>query len=204
MFDTKEGDAWYSRNENQDRTKTSQRLIEVLKGKDIKTLLDMGCSDGLFLSQAVKRLGLNSEDMYGIDISGEAIKAGRDLYPKINLNQSESHALPFSDNFFDAVTCSFVLHWISREKLLRTIAEIDRVVRKAGYIVIHDFYAEKPTKTDYHHREGIFTYKQFYHHIFTSTALYKKIFFNKEKHENHQSYISVIRKEQSYDYEVYN
>ncbi len=52
--------------------------------------------------------------------------------------------------------------------LTRAIAEIDRVVKWNGYLVLDDFLPDFPTKRHYHHRTGepIFTYKQDYAEIF--------------------------------------
>lgn len=87
-------------------------------------------------------------------------------------------ALPVADGEkFDLVIISFVLMWVSRETMMKSLAEIDRVIPEKGYLIVNDHYPEAPTKRDYHHLpdKTVFTHKQDYANIFLSTSLYSLV-----------------------------
>ena len=89
---------------------------------------------------------------------------------------------------FDLVIVNFVLHWVAREELLRSISEIDRIVEDGGHLVVGDFLPDQPTMTNYHHLPGenVYTYKLDYADIFTSSSLYRavsRMTFSEGKHD---------------------
>jgi len=75
---------------------------------------------------------------------------------------------------FDLIIVNFVFHWIDRANLLRSMAEIDRLLEDSGYLIIGDFLPSNLTKVQYHHMEDpkIYTYKQNYAATFTASGLY--------------------------------
>ena len=103
-------------------------------------MLDIGCSAGHQLARLVKE----SAEGYGIDPSEKAIWAGKNKYSNLNLQRGVAHILDFDEEFFDIVYLTFVFHWIDRSYLLKTVAEIDRVLRNGGRLIIADFCPNKP------------------------------------------------------------
>lgn len=83
-----------------------------------------------------------------------------------------SHQLPYEDAKFDLVFVNFVFYTLPREYLLRTVSEIDRVLKDGGTLVIGDFFPDKPHARSEKHSLGEFTYKQYYFEAFTSSNLY--------------------------------
>jgi ubiquinone/menaquinone biosynthesis C-methylase UbiE len=59
-----------------------------------------------------------------------------------------------------------------RNTLLKSLAEADRVLKPSGYIVITDFDPITQRKRAYSHFPGLFSYKQNYSNLYTSTGLY--------------------------------
>lgn len=93
-------------------------------------LLDVGCGDGI-VGYFAKN---NYKQTYGVDISDIALKIaeGRGIITrKINANND---ALPFEDNYFDAVTCLDVIEHVFEPADL--INEISRVLKKEGILII--------------------------------------------------------------------
>lgn len=79
----------------------------------------------------------------GIDLSPEmlAIARGRaaKLDRQVELREGDAHRLPFADASFDTVICTFSLCSIPDER--RAIAEMHRVLRPGGLLVLADHVA---------------------------------------------------------------
>jgi SAM-dependent methyltransferase len=74
-------------------------ISQEIKEKD--KILDAGCGFG-WLSQFI------SNEYVGVDQTPALLDYGRELYPGINLIESELQKLPFENNSFDWVVCSCV------------------------------------------------------------------------------------------------
>lgn len=174
IFFKREGNQWFKRNKAKVEKKEDGALFLLQQYNIIpKKVLEIGCSNGWRLAKIRKKYGCKC---VGIDPSLEAINDGKKKYPDILLKRGLASTLPLKENF-DVVIIYFVLHWISRETLLKSIAEIDRVVADGGYLMIGDFSPDVPTSVAYHHLPGknVNTYKLDYANIFNSTFLYTKI-----------------------------
>ncbi|MEW6408083.1 MAG: class I SAM-dependent methyltransferase [Patescibacteria group bacterium] len=68
-----------------------------------KFILDVGCGDGKFFA-SFKDLRLKVKK-FGIDISDFAIEKAKNNNPDGNFSVAEAEKLPFSDCYFDYVTC---------------------------------------------------------------------------------------------------
>jgi len=93
-------------------------------------LLDIGCGDGIIGYFARN----DYKEIYGVDVSDIALKlaGGRGVITKkINANND---ALPFEDNYFDAVTCLDVIEHVFEPACL--INEISRVLKKGGFLIV--------------------------------------------------------------------
>jgi SAM-dependent methyltransferase len=84
-----------------------------------------------------------------------------------------AHSIPLRDPF-DLIIVNFVLHWTDRANLLRSVAEVDRLLVDGGFLIIGDFHPSNFVKVRYHHlaAERVFTYKQDYAATFLSSGLY--------------------------------
>lgn len=98
------------------------------------TVLDIGSGDGL-LTRLVQIL-CNTQHTYGIDIDNEAVLFAQEMYPSITFAPCQPVVLPFEDNFFDAVYLNSVLHHIPHDQHARYLAEINRVVKLTGTVII--------------------------------------------------------------------
>ena len=76
-------------------------------------------------------------------------------------------SLIHKDNTFDIVIFGFCLYLCDRGDLFRISTEADRVLKKEGWIIIQDFFAESPIQNEYHHTSGIKSYKMDYKTLFT-------------------------------------
>ena len=161
-----EGDAYARRNPS--AVGLEQGLLEriAMYLRPGSRVLEVGCGSGANLRTLDNLVaGLSC---HGCDPSAEAIAHAKSVSPHHNLDVATSDALPYRSTF-DLVLMSFVLHWVDRELLMRTVAEVDRVLCDAdetgtnpGFLAIADFDARAPHRQRYRHREGLWTSKMDY------------------------------------------
>jgi demethylmenaquinone methyltransferase/2-methoxy-6-polyprenyl-1,4-benzoquinol methylase len=134
------------------RRKAILELIEIRP----KLILDVATGTGDF---AIQALDIEPEKVIGIDISEGMLEVGRKkmkerhLDQKIELRSADSENLPFEENKFDAVIVAFGVR--NFEHLEKGLAEIFRVVKPGGKVVILEF--SKPSH---------FPFKQLYNFYF--------------------------------------
>ncbi len=179
VFISGEGNNWFRRNRDyvtgshfveRDQVLSLMRMFKLAPRK----VLEVGASNGFRLAEIARQY--NAEG-YGIEPSAEAVKDGQVRFPFLHLSQGLASSMPFKDEEFDLVVVNYVLHWIDREKLLKSVAEIDRVLQWNGYLVLGDFFPLSPGKTRYHHlpNDDVWTYKQDYSQLFTASNLYQLV-----------------------------
>jgi SAM-dependent methyltransferase len=180
IFVKGEGDSWFGRNAEGIEKKSEKfdwpsYLIELIEDKsNIKKIAELGCSNGWRL-QKLQDL-YPQIDFYGIDPSLEAIQDGRNRYPKLNLSQGLLSDVPFQEEF-DIVIVFGVFCWVDRGSLVKSFAEVDRVVRDGGFLVIGDFLPNAQERSKYGHLPDadVYTYKQNYPASFEALGLYGEI-----------------------------
>ena len=180
-----EGDNWFKRNINGiANISKHDYILNIINLYNLvpKHVLEIGASNGFRLDELHKLYG---SECTAVEPSELAIKDGKERYPHIQFHKSLASELPFEDTKFDMVIINFVFHWISREKLFKTIFEIDRVLSDNGILIIGDFMPDSPVKVNYHHvrDEQMWTFKQDYSRIFTSSNLYTLVGFMSGHHE---------------------
>jgi ubiquinone/menaquinone biosynthesis C-methylase UbiE len=105
------------------------------------SVLDVGCGTGEVTLPA-KKLARDGK-VYGIDPAPEMIavarnKAGRRKLD-IDFRVGVIEALPFPDSSMDVVTSSLMMHHLPEDLKLRGLAEIYRVLKPGGRLLIADF-----------------------------------------------------------------
>jgi len=96
-----------------------------------KTLLDLGCGRGRWLSFFEKNF---SSIVTGIDLSQRAVEISGSR--GFNVCQGSITQLPFEDNSFDFVTSVTVLLHLPYELKEQAVAEISRVLKPKGQVLI--------------------------------------------------------------------
>ena len=83
--------------------KLALELKNIINDLNVRTLLDIGCGEGYY-----DRI-INDEniEIYGLDISKEAILKAAKLDKNIQYIVASSNKLPFEDNYFDCVMSIF-------------------------------------------------------------------------------------------------
>lgn len=173
-----EGDNWFTRNRGK-RAESGRAFPEVeaiCRGlaafkEGISDILEIGCGDGRKLDALCAFFGARGK---GIDPSQKAIEHGRSTLVggRIELSVATADDLPFPSNSFDLVYFGFCLYLIDRDDLATVVSEANRVLRAGGFVAIFDFDPHLQHKRSYHHKEGVFSYKQKYYELFTASGLY--------------------------------
>ena len=112
-------------------------VVRMFKKRGVKRVLDLGCGSGKHLLYLAGR----GFDLYGIDISGEAIKTARGLFKEKNLRADLRvgnifKRLPFERGYFDAVISTRALHHAGIGDIRRAIREMERVLRPGGVVYV--------------------------------------------------------------------
>lgn len=172
-----EADLWFDRNKSAlvGFDAKTDPVLRVMRDYQMmpKNCLEIGSSCGHRLNQ-IKQDFSNCKAV-GVDPSAKAVEKGRLFFPDIDLCRGTSDDLSlFEDDTFDLVICGFFLYVVDRKLLLQTIAEIDRVLKNGGQLIIYDFFAKKPAGNAYHHIKSFeaYSYKQNYEDIFLASGLY--------------------------------
>lgn len=120
-------------------------LAQIKPGDSV---LEVGCGTGT-LTLASKRMAGPSGKVCGIDIIPGMIERSRQKASQANLDvdfgPGSIEEIPFPDNTFDAVMCSFMIFHMSDEVRRKGIAEILRVLKPGGrFLVIDNALPEAP------------------------------------------------------------
>lgn len=116
-------------------------IADWLKGRSQRAVrgLDIGCGTGrllAFLHRTWPGLRLT-----GIDLSAPYLDEARRLIgrtARVKLEEAAAEALPFDDASLDLVVSSFLLHELPKKVRAEVVAEMARVVKPGGLVVIVD------------------------------------------------------------------
>ena len=103
-------------------------------------VLDVGCGTGHLLNMLGAALPVEAK-LFGVDLSPHYIARAREVLSRdldVSLVCDNAEKLPFVDESFDAVTCAYLLHEVPAEVRARVLAEMARVVRPGGLVVVAD------------------------------------------------------------------
>lgn len=182
IFAASEGNAWFRRNAAKlgasgraDALLEMARLLPAARRDAVRSVCDIGCANGERLARFSALLP-QATTLCGFDASDEAVSFGSGRFNGLDLKTGLADSPPF-EGPFDLVTISFVLHWVDRTRLARTIAAVDQLVAVGGILILSDFLPDSPCSRRYHHRDDValFTYKQDYIRAFTGLGLYREI-----------------------------
>ncbi len=122
------------------------------------SVLDVGCGTGAVTLLAKTRSGKDGK-VYGIDPSPEMIAVARKKATRkrleIDFRVGVIESLPFPDASVDVVTSSLMMHHLPEDLKVRGLAEIYRVLKPGGRLLIADFM--RPTGSFLNHLFIAFT-----------------------------------------------
>lgn len=110
------------------------RHIPTLKANKVVDILDIGCGTGRH-AIILAKLGYHVTAIDNSPAALEILKKKKGKVP-IRALLADMAELPFADKSFDAAVCATVIHHAKLGKVEKTIAEIHRVLRPGGLLLI--------------------------------------------------------------------
>lgn len=112
-------------------------------------VLDVGCGSGTSLLAFLK-FGFAAKNLAGVDINSERLAAGKTDLPVVDFRCESAEQMSFPDSTFDIVFESTMFVQITNNVLARGIAaDMLRVTRPGGYLVLADWRYSKPRNPEY-------------------------------------------------------
>jgi len=108
---------------------------KILKRRNVKNLIDIGCGNGAFL--AVFHKESPETKISGLDISHEMVMRCRERIPDAVFTEGDAEDMPFSDDSFDAVSCHMSIHHHPHPE--KSLKEMYRILGKRGTVLINEF-----------------------------------------------------------------
>ncbi|WP_276389794.1 bifunctional demethylmenaquinone methyltransferase/2-methoxy-6-polyprenyl-1,4-benzoquinol methylase UbiE [Eudoraea chungangensis] len=138
--------------------KWRKRLVNLLKAKKPNRILDIATGTG---DLAIQLVDTGAKEIIGLDISSGMLEIGKkkiadkELASQIKMVIGDSEDLPFSDNYFDAITVAFGVR--NFENLEIGLSEIYRVLKPNGNLAILE--TSVPTKFPF--KQGYSIYSKY-------------------------------------------
>jgi ubiquinone/menaquinone biosynthesis C-methylase UbiE len=113
-----------------------RKAAALCGSREFKRVLDLGCGTGrhsLFLARKGFEVYATDMSPTAVKIAGE--KAAALELKNIHFQQHDMRDIPFADNYFDAVICTWTLHHGMLAQIQRTIDEVFRVLKPGGIFV---------------------------------------------------------------------
>ncbi len=125
-----------------------RKVLELARLREGAALLDVGCGTGTLAIEAARVAGPAGR-VAGVDPAPRQIararsKAMRSGRP-VDFVSGVIEDVPFPDGSFDAVTSTLMLHHLPVDTTARGLAEIRRVLRPGGRLVVADFNPDPGT-----------------------------------------------------------
>lgn len=118
-----------------------QRTVDLALIKSGDSVLEVGCGTGS-LTLAAKRQAGPSGKVVGIDVIPGMVeysqRKAEQAHEEITFQLGNINDIPFADNTFDAVIGSFMIFHMAEETRKKGIAEIYRVLKPQGRLLIVD------------------------------------------------------------------
>ncbi|AXT60844.1 bifunctional demethylmenaquinone methyltransferase/2-methoxy-6-polyprenyl-1,4-benzoquinol methylase UbiE [Aquimarina sp. AD10] len=128
--------------------KWRKKVVKLVHKTNPEKILDVATGTG---DLAINLCKTGALEIIGLDISAGMLNVGKDkikakdLDNIISMVQADSENLPYTDNYFDAITVAFGVR--NFENLEKGLSEILRVLKPGGIFVILE--TSIPTKTPY-------------------------------------------------------
>lgn len=120
-------------------------LADNIQMREDGTVLDICTGTASLLVPLRRRLGPAGK-VIGVDFSRGMLQAGREktrFFANIQLIQSNVGFLPFRDNVFDSVTCSYAFYELKGETQDRVLTEVKRVLKPDGAFLMMEHNVPK-------------------------------------------------------------
>ena len=122
-------------------------IVEAAEVQPGQAVLDVACGTGTLAELLAGAAGPEGR-VTGVDISGRMLAVARRKAeahglrpPQLQYVQANAEQLPFAGAGFDRVTASLAIHELNRQGRANALAEMYRVLKPGGMVVIADMRA---------------------------------------------------------------
>ena len=137
------------------------RLLDLAGVQPRETVLDVACGTGTLAIRAKEAVG-RSGTVCGVDASVEMLARARSKAAKagmeVRFENAAAQARPFPDRSFDLALGTMMLHHLGRPARREFVAELRRVLRPQGRVLLVDFARPEAKKRGFaghfRHRHG--------------------------------------------------
>jgi ubiquinone/menaquinone biosynthesis C-methylase UbiE len=123
-----------------------QRTVTLARMQPGDAVLDVGCGTGTLAMEVARRVGTTGR-VVGVDPGAQQIARARSKAARRNLpiefQIGVIEQLPFPDQTFDVVLSTLMMHHLPAPLKRQGLAEIARVLKPGGRLVIADFKPKK-------------------------------------------------------------
>jgi ubiquinone/menaquinone biosynthesis C-methylase UbiE len=137
-----------------------ERMLSFVQLQTGESVLDVGCGTGTLAIAAKQQVGA-AGIVHGVDASPQMLaRAARKAARRrcqVAFVQGPAQALPFPDARFDVVLSTLMLHHLPRSERRQCVAEMGRVLKPGGRVLIADFGQTDPRRRGllaHFHRHG--------------------------------------------------
>ncbi|MDF2545475.1 MAG: methyltransferase [Anaerosolibacter sp.] len=130
--------------------KNYERILDTVFDQSIKDkaphskILEIGVGTG----NLAKRYLTSAFEFIGIDQSREMLNVAKQKFPNLRLRIGEFLKIPYPNNYFDIIVSTYAFHHLTDEEKEIAVAEMVRVLRKDGRIVLGDLMFENALKKE--------------------------------------------------------
>ena len=107
--------------------------VENFQRKDGK-ILEIGVGTGNLAGKFLQ----NKYHIIGIDQSRQMLAVAKEKYPKLHVRLGEFLKIPYENQTFDVIVSTYAFHHLNEEEKRVAIAEMMRVLKKDGRIILGD------------------------------------------------------------------
>jgi ubiquinone/menaquinone biosynthesis C-methylase UbiE len=142
----------YARMQQATDTAAFHALVRLAQPQPHHSVLDVACGPGFltmtFAEYCAHAVGVDATEKFLALAQAAAEQQG---LRNLTFQQGDAEHLPFADGTFDIVVCRAAFHHMPHPE--RALAEMKRVAKEDGRLVILDMLAsEDPQKAEYHNR----------------------------------------------------
>jgi ubiquinone/menaquinone biosynthesis C-methylase UbiE len=136
-----------------------EKLLAPARLEQGERVLDVGCGTGSLAIVARRQVGATGQ-VFGVDASPEMIARARHKARKakldISFDDGVAEKLPFPVQQFDVVLSTVMLHHLRKNVRAQAVAEMQRVLKPGGRVLVVDFAGARNGKGPlmHFHRHG--------------------------------------------------
>ncbi len=112
---------------------------EILRRRNVRKLVDIGCGNGAFL--AVFHSVSPETQLAGLDLSSEMVRRSKERNPEAEIIEGDAEQMPFGEGTFDAVSCHMSIHHHPHPE--KSLSEMHRILEDRGTVLINELTGPK-------------------------------------------------------------